>query len=190
MIRFWRIAALAGCILLTGLRVFSLGRGDDGAVLSVHAAPGLRVYLDTVLVGRAPIDSLPIAPGTMVLRVLSADATSWSQPILAETLLVRPGDRVTRDIPFPGIRQITSEPYGALVFLGDSLVGTTPALLPGATGAGTLRLSLAGYEDASVLLSGDQNIVHVTADGDRCRRGRRRAVAVAEDAKVADRQLR
>jgi len=146
----------AACILM----ISAFSRGQSGAFLSVHSAPaGLPVYVDTALVGRTPVDSLPIASGTIVLRVLSARERSWEGPALVETLLVAPGESVLREVTPLRIGSITSEPYGAHVYLGDSLLGSTPLLLPVGMEGSMVTLSLDGYESSSLPFTGDLHVL-------------------------------
>lgn len=154
----------AGIVLRLGALLAVLlplaAEAQTGARLTVRApVPGLAVMLDSVQVGRTPLDSLPIGEGVMVLRVLPLAGRSWSGPVVIETLAVRAGDHVVRDVEFPAIRRVTSEPFGAGVFYGDSLLGATPMLLPGGIDGGMVRITLAGYEDAVVPFTGDLHVV-------------------------------
>ena len=151
-----RILIAAACILMGS----AFARGQSGAFLSVHSAPaGLAVYVDSALVGRTPVDSLALAPGTFVLRVLAARERSWEGPALIETLQMKPGESVLRDVRPLRIGSVTSEPYGAHVSVGDSLLGSTPLLLPAGLEGSMVTLSLDGYESQSLPLTGDLHVL-------------------------------
>ncbi len=138
----------------------ALSAGQTGAFLTVHSAPpGLAVYRDTTLVGRTPVDSVPVPSGTMVLRVLSARERSWEGPALIETLTVRPAEHVVRDVAPLRIGRITSEPDGAQVSLGDSLIGSTPLLVPLRAQGSLVTVARDGYESASLPFTGDMHVV-------------------------------
>ena len=162
-----RIAGFAfAAFLLIALRGTVFPQDLQGARLTVTApVAGLRIYLDSVSLGTTPADSLPIPAGAAVLRVFPADGKSWSGPILEESLRVLQGDHVVRQVVLPRILRITSEPYGARVYAGDSLAGTTPMLLDAGAGAAMVRLSLDGYEDAVMPLSGDLHAMLVPVSG-------------------------
>ena len=160
-----RRAAMLGVAAL--LALFHAGAVcQERALLTIRAADSsLPVYLDSVLVGRTPVDSLPIATGSMILRVLSSREKAWTGPVLVETLMVRSGDHVLRDIAAAGIRRITTEPFGASVFAGDSLLGSTPLLLSPDFDGSMLRVSREGYEAAALPLTGDLHVVLVACEG-------------------------
>jgi hypothetical protein len=87
------------------------------------------VYLDTLYAGRTPLvlDSLPT--GTYLARILPPHEQSWLEHAIIDTLVLNPGQRMSRRYVLREYLAVRSDPPGAQVFLGDSLAGETPLLL-------------------------------------------------------------
>ncbi len=123
------------------------------ATFTLNSNPqGAQVYIDSLLIGRTPLDSQRIPPGTHVLRFVHANYRSWLAPMVTETLTVPPGAHLTRTWTFPTIYVVKSEPYGATVRYRDSSVGTTPYILC-ASQKEVIALSKDGYEDEIIVLT-------------------------------------
>jgi hypothetical protein len=88
------------------------------------------VVLDGHRVGITPLTLDSIAPGAHILRVLHPDLSNWLTGAVTDTLLVHSGDRLVRRYAIARAVSLITTPSDASVFLNDSLVGTTPLLLP------------------------------------------------------------
>ncbi|HLF14645.1 MAG TPA: PEGA domain-containing protein [Bacteroidota bacterium] len=146
-----------------GVRADSVSRG---IVLRITSdPPGARVYRDTFLLGTTPLetaltDTAATGPGTARLRIVGGDPGSWFIPVIVDSIRIPAGDppgdsgagSVTRHYELPIAARIDSDPAGAEVVLGDSLIGTTPlfAAVPGSVVSLTLRKE--GYSSQSVVL--------------------------------------
>jgi hypothetical protein len=147
---------LARLIVLTSacaavLPAQGVGPGSAGAVLKVTSEPpGLRVFNDTLLIGT--FESAPLPGGMFRFRIFGEDPGLWASPAIFDSVMLVAGETVERHIVFPRFVRVSSEPPGAEVRLGDSLLGVTPlfALLP--RGAVTLTLSRGGAPDRHVLV--------------------------------------
>jgi hypothetical protein len=154
------------CAVLAACAAAAAGRDARGGFLTVRAsAPGVRVMIDSLAAVAAPVDSLPIPSGTVVLRLLPARTESWSEQVAVETLFVAPGELVVRDAASAGLRRVSSDPYGAKVYARDSLLGTTPLFLPARMEGQILRMTRDGYEDALAPLAGDLHLALVPLAG-------------------------
>jgi hypothetical protein len=91
----------------------------------------------------------------------AASEKEWGAPAISETLTVHAGDRIERDYQIPTLYHIASEPYGADVFLRDSLVGHTPCALALASSNRFIRLEADGYENTELPLDPAETSVRV-----------------------------
>jgi hypothetical protein len=127
--------------------------------LTVHSERvHVFVYSDTAFIGSAPLLRIPMEPGIRVLRFTRSDGKQWYSSAITETVIVREGEEIMRHITFPVVRHVTSVPDGALVTVGDSVVGSTPLFLESSSPGEMITLSREGYE--SILLPMNDN-VHV-----------------------------
>ena len=134
--------------------VASLGaQAEPGtARLTVSSEPaGARVYLDTVFVGVTPL-SLDSQEGTLTLRLLGSEVSSWLTPVRLDTLTLREGQDTTVHYRLVSRHYLNSVPSGASVFWGDSLAGLTPLVFADSLLGGGVRLSLRmeGYREARI----------------------------------------
>lgn len=150
-------------ILLAGSRTSALPADSTGTgCLTVRSAtPGVRVLLDTVSLGIAPVTDVPVPAGEHLLRFVQSEDRSWLSPAVAETLRVAPGERIDREAILPTVYHITSEPYGATVTAGGTEIGLTPLELPLVSQKAVLTLSKAGFEDEMVPISGETKEIRV-----------------------------
>ncbi len=140
----------------------SVSRLANQAFLSVEtSAPGLMVMVDTISIGPSPIMNLSVTAGFHVVHVSSKDP-SWFEPVVQETLTVRPGESILRHIAVPMVYHITSNPYGANVFLRDSLVGTTPLLLTTNAPGSVIKVGKSGFSEKLVPLPPGSSEVPLT----------------------------
>jgi len=133
------------------------------STLSVRSSPvGARVYCDTLCLGITPLDSVPLPTGVHVITFVHPDAQLWQNSSIVETLTVHPSESVHRTVSFPFIIRVSSDPFGATVRIGDSVVGSTPLLLIGSDGQKLLTLSKEGYGEVSVAMPDSSTGVHVS----------------------------
>jgi len=141
----------------------SAGVGSDSgaAFVRITGEPGtLRVYSDTAFLGTTPFESGPLPPGIFRFRVFGADPSDWFPPQLADSIRLEPGATTERHVVLPRVVNVTSEPPGAEVRLGDLPLGTTPLYASLPRGAVALALTLPGYDDLQLLVPGDLNRYH------------------------------
>ncbi len=158
-----RLCVLALLICGTGSLLMAAEPGDSTAaqradssgfsVLTVESAlPGVRVFVDSTLVGETPVGEIRISAGTHVLRFVHPDYRNWLHAVLVDTVAVHPGDRVHEVAAFPSVLSVNSEPYAASVVWNDSVIGETPLRLAHPPASGSLSVSKPGYDTATVTL--------------------------------------
>jgi len=153
---------VTGFITMIPLRLYAVSAptGDSTATLTV-TSPGrsIDIYDGTRWIGATPLMQSPLDTGRHILRFGVHHNGTWMDLLLAETLSVSSGAHVERIITLPSPRRITSEPSGASVYAGDSLLGVTPALVSLNRNPGMLRFVRDGYIDATIpVADGDAEI--------------------------------
>lgn len=125
---------------------------SDG-FLTIHSSiAGIKVFLDSQSIGEVPIERRPVSAGLHILRTIHPSALRWPTPVMVETLLLPSAASVERTIEFPDVYYISSDPYGATVVYGDSIVGTTPLYFSANAPARFLTLRKDGFEEAVMML--------------------------------------
>ena len=133
------------------------------AVLSVESnTPGTVIYVDSVMVGTTPLPDITITPACHVLTCVRPDGRSWLVPAVVETLSAAAGEHLKRLVNFPNVYHLTSDPYGADVYLNDSLIGQTPLLFSTHSERGIVMLRKEGFENVEFPLTTEGGMLHST----------------------------
>jgi len=156
-IAFILLVAACGSVLPDTAAPESRGRSS---LVVESSIPGVRVFLDTMFVGLAPLTDSLVDTGTHTLRFVHPEGNSWLHPAVIETLNVPPSSALRREVHFPPCYHVDSEPSGARVRYADSLLGETPLYVV-LHGEGLLRLSLDGYSDVSLPLDPGRSDMYV-----------------------------
>jgi PEGA domain len=141
--------------LVSSLHPSSVEAADSTAAvkasITVMTLPDSALLtVDSLVVGRTPLTVDSLAPGRHRLRLVHPDFSNWLTDPIEDTVHVLAGERRTLRYRFDEGRSLVSFPSGAEVFLGDSLLGSTPlTILPGHTrGMSPVRLHKNGFSDA------------------------------------------
>jgi hypothetical protein len=152
-------------LLILALSVVTAANGqtDTGSsrIAVTSDPPGAILYLDSVNIGTSPVRDLAIFPGHHTLRCMSAERDVWPAAVTAETLVVRPGDTVHCHCVLPRVYHVASDPGGAEIFLGDSIVAVTPAFLTDRYRGRPLFVRAAGHEEELLVLPESSGVVYV-----------------------------
>jgi hypothetical protein len=110
--------------------VDSASAADTVSLLDCTSDPsGAAVYLDSVRIGVTPLEGYRITPGSHLLTLTHPDSRNWMRQAVSETLVVGRNGKIGKSIKFPRLVIVTSEPGGAEVGEGDSVIGTTPCVI-------------------------------------------------------------
>lgn len=138
--------------------------GEPGRSIVLTSEPaGALVYLDGSLIGGTPLripldDTVAGGRGVVVVKIVGGGPGRWFVPVVTDSIAVPPSgtgaapDTIVRHYDLPLPLRITSEPAGAEVLLGDSLLGTTPLLTMVPRSASRLDFRREGYEPQSAML--------------------------------------
>ncbi len=154
-------------LLLTairGLAFVSAGDslGEANAYVSFYAhRDSVKIYEDTTYLGMAPCDSVRLPSGTHIFKYIYGDRKSWLYSERIDTVRVESSGHIIRNIEFPFVYRISSEPYGAAVHIGDSVLGQTPFILSSNSPKNLIMLTKEGYADVTIPLESDQTFINV-----------------------------
>ena len=121
-------------------------------VTILSAAESVDVFDGSRYFGVTPLTRVPIESGLHVFQYAPSGMQGWNKPAFSESVFVRPGDSLVRKIELPAQYRVTSEPYGAAVTYGDSILAYTPAIIWLPKTARSIRIKKTGYEDMEFLL--------------------------------------
>ena len=144
-----QLTVLALCFLLTS---FSAVQAQERyGALSITSSPvGQPVYVDDLMIGLTPLERYPILVGQRHLRVSHPDRSDWDARDWMSIVSVTAGDTLQIDIPFVGPISVSSDPFGAAVYVDSAYFGTTPLRLTDlAPGVHTLMIQKDGFETLS-----------------------------------------
>ncbi len=87
------------------------------------------VVVDSIIAGQTPLLLDSLSPGLHTLRVFRQEDAGWPGGAAADTIVLTGGESREVDLPLPRAWWIRTRPFGAQVYAGDSLLGTTPFLV-------------------------------------------------------------
>jgi hypothetical protein len=131
----------------------SIGESADSLGVGVPVTiqcniDGARVYLDSDSVGTTPLTLSSVAPGKHALKLVPPDVENWLSEPMVDTLDVSGTAPIAARFSFEQKYLVLSTPSQASVFVGDSLMGTTPLVVKTASPSITLRLP--GFEEVTL----------------------------------------
>ncbi|NPA47179.1 MAG: PEGA domain-containing protein, partial [Thermococci archaeon] len=134
----------------------STGQIND-SVISVYSKPsGAKLYLNGAYIGTTPM-TLTVQPGVYNMTLLLSGYKPYSKLLVVytrETLKV-----LVNLTPLPVNLTITSDPYGAKVYINGTYKGITPLVLSLIPGTYKVKLTRRGYKNytTTVKLSPDKS---------------------------------
>lgn len=124
---------------------------------------GLDVWVDGEEVGQTPLPTLPLAPGTHMLRVGHPDQSDWLSSDWQKKIVLNEREQKILVVQFPKNIWVGSNPPGASVFYDDQLLGKTPLVVELPAGRPTLlALIKSGYESSRIGLDcSSSSMIHI-----------------------------
>ena len=134
------------CFLKLGYSQFAEHDSLVGRIEIQCAIPDLNVYLDNQSIGKTPLFNYAVRPGKHTIRVQNPDPLNWLSRDWESTFSICKDENRTFNVRFDRVFWIGSSPSGANIFLGDRLLGKTPAsvTLPDEY-SGEITLKYPGY---------------------------------------------
>jgi hypothetical protein len=112
------------------------------------------VFVDSVRAGRTPLTLDSLRTGKHALRLIQSDLSSWLTGSINDTIVLAPGEQRTLRYTFDRRVMVVTDPSGAVVYMGDSVAGTTPLVLASRTAElpSSVTVERKGYERTVILL--------------------------------------
>lgn len=149
MTRIFIIGLIFAC---SNLPAQSKPESDSLGSVSIMTEPaGADVYVDSVFVGKSPVQRFGVAPGQHKIKAFYPSVFAWNA-VVAEEALAQTGveDQEIR-LTLGEVLRIQSEPSGSIVRYGGAELGTTPLYARFPTRqTGPLMLQKEGYDSLSV----------------------------------------
>jgi hypothetical protein len=142
----------------SALKQDSIGT-QSGCVTFVGDGARFEVMMDTLMLGATPITGLKVSAGMHIFTFIPS-SRRWTDLAVVETLTIAPGDVLIHTVSPRRMVQVTSEPQGASVISGDSVVGTTPLFLDEIAFGKRLRISKPGFRPVDVSPEETQTLTH------------------------------
>lgn len=130
-----------------------------------------RVFIDSVEVGTTPLVGYVVAPGKHSVCVMSSSDREWITNSVCEEIDVEENTERQVKMWLPRQILITSEPYGARVMYGDSVLGETPYVLFASADVGSIQLSMEEYDDVTMVFDVSTTALHGVLNPQRSLRG-------------------
>jgi len=151
------VVRVAGFLLLSVIT-----RGFAGSEDSTHSplsrvtirsdVDSARVILDGTEVGRTPLTIDTLAPGKHILKLQHPHPEHWLSQGIVDTVETMPGDTLALRYQLIHGIIIRSDPFGAEVFSGDTLLGVTPLLVEKQKASASILVRKVGYQNHYIAL--------------------------------------
>lgn len=120
---------------------------QPGKLFVISTPPDCWVRIDSVLVGKTPLNGIEITPGKHLIQVSPPETGLWQLTDKIFTVDIKPGAPLSVRAEFDRPIVINSIPYGAEVLRDSIPLGTTPLYLAFSENRGHLfRLFKQGFE--------------------------------------------
>jgi len=132
--------------------------------ININTEPsGALVYIDSTFVGRSPLINMKIKSGTYTLNLKYPKTTDWLEKDIVQKIEVKENDTLNLFISFEKLIKINSIPFSADIFLGDSIIGTTPTIFKMKDLLGkSLKIRKKGYGEVEVFIDGGSRNIEVS----------------------------
>ncbi len=143
-------------ILLVILLALNLFGQDKYGILNINSeTQGASVYIDSEFVGVTPISNFKVKAGTHTLKVKNPKTTDWLEQDVVQQIEIKENDTLNLFIEFEKFIKINSNPFLADILLGDSTIGTTPAIFKLKDLLGKkLKMTKNGFNEVEIYIDG------------------------------------
>jgi hypothetical protein len=152
---------LSGVVYTRDVTAYTVSNNTKTPVTIRTDVDSALVIIDSVQVGLTPLTIDTLSRGIHSITLHHPDLENWLTGSISDSFVVVNGESITLRYSFTRRFLVTSNPFGADVFLSDSLIGTTPLILN--TNAlitpSTLRLQKSGFEPSVVEMSENKRSV-------------------------------
>jgi hypothetical protein len=122
-----------------------------GAVTVLTDPSGADLFIDSMFVGKSPLQSILIRLGSHHIKAFYPSVFSWNASVTEETLEIVDAGNFTKHLFLGKILKVQTDPPGSTVLYDGKSLGVTPLYFRGdSSGAGNLIIRKSGYDSLSV----------------------------------------
>jgi len=147
-----KILIIASVLVCSCLFSQTSPRPDSLGTITVQTdPPGADLFIDSMFVGKSPLQSLPIQQGTHHVKAFYPSVFSWNASVTEETLEVVSAGNFEMRLILGKILKVQTDPPGGTVLYAGKALGVTPLYVRGASAiAGNLVIQKSGYDSLTV----------------------------------------
>ena len=137
------------------------GWSQSPGTVTVHSAPGNNwVRIDSMLVGKTPLEGFSLPAGRHVIQVYPPQSGIWNLEERIYHVRIQPHQDTTITVNFSTPVLVNSLPYNAVLFQDTTRLGSTPIYLPFEENLGrAFLLRKQGFKDYSFVLNSRKSIL-------------------------------
>ncbi len=143
---------IASTLLFSSLSGQTQPPPDSTGTASIITEPaGADVYIDTVFIGKSPLEGVTLTRGTHRIRVFYPSVFAWNAILIQDSLVIPGAGQQEKRLSLGEVLRVESEPPGGIVRYGGVELGPTPlyTCLPSMV-AGDLIVQKEGYDSLRV----------------------------------------
>ena len=126
-----RMMFFIGLFAMCSVAEAQVASADDSlASVSIVTTPvGADVYVDSVFVGKSPLQNISILKGRHTIKAFYPSVFSWNPLIVVDSLEVVQGANPEKQMALGTHLRVQTDPSGSTVTIGGTIAGTTPLYL-------------------------------------------------------------
>lgn len=126
-----------------------------GTVTVLTDPPGADLFIDSMYVGKSPLQSVAIQRGSHHIKAFYPSVFSWNASVTVDTLEVVGAGNFERRLVLGKVLKVQTDPSGSTVLYDGKSLGVTPLYVRGISSiAGNLIIQKSGYD--SLIVPSDQ----------------------------------
>lgn len=125
-----------------------------GTVSIVTEPPGADLFVDSLFVGKSPLERISVQRGTHHIKAFYPSVFAWNAVVAQETLEVSGVERLEKRLSIGGVLRVQSDPPGGNVIYRGSTLGATPLFLHSKSPLlGNLMIQKDGFDSLQIPVS-------------------------------------
>ena len=143
---------LASTLVCSSLFSQTSPRPDSlGSVTVLTDPPGADLFIDSMFVGKSPLQSISIQRGSHHIKAFYPSASSWNASVAEGALDVVAAGNFEKRLVLGKILRVQTDPSGGTVLYEGKSLGVTPLYVRRASAiAGNLIIQKSGYDSLTV----------------------------------------
>lgn len=110
----------------------------------------LKIYIDSTFIGVTPIESAIVVSGIHKITATTFHSSQWNNVVYEDTINIPLNRHVNKYIFISKPIKILTEPFNAMVYKNNLLIGRTPMTIDEWERDMKIQLTLDGYRDSTI----------------------------------------